>query len=177
MTPEIIGTVAIQSPAGRFLSAVQQRVRAGFLIGRPLSRSNYAVVSTAPDRITVRAADWLTAVNIGLNDIELRLSTPGSVHYRVRFWRWAQYVIGLSGVLGLAGVILLLTLDVRTYIAEHGESRLPGLSVDQNVTVVWVIVLFFGLVWPWILIAWHKRPLRKVITRIIHEVDAQAGSA
>jgi len=129
-------------------------------------------MSHAPDRITVRAADWSTAFNVGLNDIELRLSPPASVHYRVRFWRWASYAFGLSGVLGLIGITLLLTLDVRGYIATHGESRIPGLSLDQNVTAVWVIVLFFGVVWPWILIAWHKPSLRKVITRIIQEVDS-----
>jgi hypothetical protein len=51
---------------------------------------------------------------------------------------------------------------------------LPSLSVDQNLLVAWFMVLFWGLVWPWLLIPMHKRPLRRLVVRLITEVDAQA---
>ena len=54
------------------------------------------------------------------------------------------YALGLSGILGLVGLVLLLTVDARTYIADHQESRLPGLSVDQNLVVAWAMVVFWG---------------------------------
>ena len=63
--------------------------------------------------------------NAGLNELELRFPKPGSVQYRVRYWRWASFTLGLSGILGLVGVL-------------------------------------------------HKRPLRRLVARLISEVDARA---
>jgi hypothetical protein len=76
--------------------------------------------------------------------------------------------------MGLIGLALLLGTDVRGYIARHPNSMVPGLSVEQNLAIAWVMVLFWGFVWPWLLIAMHKRPLRQLVTRLIAEVDAQA---
>lgn len=177
LTPEISGSVGIQASTGRFLPAFQQRVAAGLLAGRPDPRSNYRVVSSAPDRLTVHAADWKTAVNVGLNDIEVRLSRPGSVHYRVRYWRWARFGFVLCGALGLTGIVLLVTGDARGYIEQNVLSRVPGLSTDQNLAIAWGMAVFWGFVWPWIMIASHKRPLQKLVARIIQEVDEAASRA
>ena len=49
---------------------------------------------------------------------------------------------------------------------------IPGLSIDQNLRVAWLMVLFWGFIWPWLLIWLHKRPLRGLITRLIAEIDA-----
>jgi hypothetical protein len=45
------------------------------------------------------------------------------VRFQVRYWRWASYVLVLGAVLGLVGIVLLLTLDVRTYIADGAEPQ------------------------------------------------------
>jgi hypothetical protein len=175
LTPSIAGAVPIRASAVQFVGAFQQRVAAGLLMGHPHPRSNYRVISAGADELRVCAADWSTAINVGLNDIELRLPRAGSVHYQVRYWRWASYVLGLGGALGLVGLALLLTADVRGYITAHSTARLPGLSVNQNVLVVWAMVLFWGFAWPWLLIALHKRPLHRLIVRLVSEVDAAAG--
>jgi hypothetical protein len=94
----------------------------------------------------------------------------------VQYWRWAAYAVGLGGVLGLMGLALLLTLDVRGYITDHESARLPGLSIDQNLAIPWFMVLFWGFAWPWLLIALHKRPLRRLVERLVREVDAEAIS-
>ena len=83
----------------------------------------------------------------------------------------------LSGGLGGIGLALLLGFDVRGYIASHPSSQLQGLSVDQNLLIAWAMVLFWGFVWPWILIAMHNRPLHRLIAPLIAEVDAQAAGA
>jgi hypothetical protein len=106
--------------------------------------------------------------------LELCFPNPGSVQYRVRYWRWASFTLGLSGILGLVGLLLLLALDVRGYIARHEVTMLPGLSIDQNLFVAWAMVIFWGFAWPWLLIALHKRPLRRLVARLIREVDARA---
>jgi len=172
--PQIEGAVGVRSSAAQFVQAFRQRVAAGLLLGRPHPRSNYRIAEASPGHLRVRAADWWTAINVGLNEIELRLPQPGSVHFRVRYWRWASYAIGVSGVLGLIGLVLLLALDARGYIARQPSARLPGLSIDQNLLIAWVMVLFWGFVWPWLLITLHKRPLRRLVVRLIAEVDAQA---
>ena len=69
----------------------------------------------------------------GLNEV----SRPGSVQI-VRYWRWAMFHC-LSGIFGLVGVVLLLALDVRGYIARHEATMLPGLSVDQDLFVAWAM--------------------------------------
>ncbi len=175
LTPETRGTVRIHSAPARFLQAFQQRVASGLLSGKPHARSNYVVTQAGADRLHVRAADWWTAINVGLNELDLQLSQPGMVRYHVRYWRWASYALGLSGVLGLIGLLLLLTLDVRGYITRSPGSMVPGLSVDQNLLVAWAMVLFWGFVWPWVLIVLHKPPLRRLVTRLVTEVDAASG--
>jgi hypothetical protein len=175
-TPRVDGTVPIQSSAPQFVSAFRERVAAGLLMGRPHPRSNYQVVDADSSWVHVRAANSWTAISVGLNDLELRLSSTGAVQFRVEFRRWAAYAVGFSGLLGLIGLILLFTLDVRSYIAEHASARVPGLSVDQNLAIAWVMVLFWGFAWPWLLIALYKRPLRRLVERLVREVDAQATS-
>jgi hypothetical protein len=83
----------------------------------------------------------------------------------------------LSGGIGLIGIILLLGFDVRGYIADHESSMVPGLSIEQNLGIAWLMVLFWGFVWPWLLISMHKRPLRELIARLIAEMDAAGVSA
>ncbi|HEY8131013.1 MAG TPA: hypothetical protein VII12_03910, partial [Thermoanaerobaculia bacterium] len=58
--------------------------------------------------------------------------------------------------------------------ATHPASRFPGLSIDQNVAVAWAFAFFWGFVWPWNLILLHRRPLRRLMQRLIVEVDAAA---
>jgi len=171
--PEIQGAVPIRSAPEAFLDGFRQRISAGLLTGRPHPRSNYRIGKTGPGCVVVHAADWSTAINVGLNELELHIPQRRSVSYRVRYWRWLQYAVALSGLLGLIGIVLLVSLDVRGYIATHSTSKLPGLSVDQNLLIAWFMVLFWGFVWPWILVPIHKRPLRGLVERVIAEVDAR----
>jgi hypothetical protein len=175
--PQIEGTVSIHSSAAQFAQAFTEQVAAGLLNGQPHPRSNYQVVDATPGQISVRAADWWTAANVGLNELELRLQQPGSVQYRVRYWRWACFALGLSGLLGIIGLVLLLAFDARGYMVRHEASMPPGLSVDQNLVIAWAMTVFWGFAWPWLLIALHKRPLHQLVARLIREVDARATPA
>ncbi len=177
LAPEIHGSVPIRSTPPAFLERFRQRVASGLLTGQPHPRSNYVVTRADTQRLHVRAADWWTAINVGLNELDLELSQRGMVRYQVHYWRWASFVIGLSGVLGLIGLLLLLTFDVRSYITQSPGAMVPGLSVDQNLMIAWAMVLFWGFVWPWLLILLHKRPLRRLVARLIGQVDEQAPLA
>ena len=169
--------MSIGSSADRFFHACRQRVAAGLLTGQRNPRSNYVVSGAGHDHMEIRAADWRTSSNVGLNTVLLRYLHPGTIHYRIQYWPWAQFALGLSGGIGLIGTILLLGFDVRGYIADHQSAMVPGLSIEQNLGIAWLMVLFWGFVWPWPLISMHKRPLRELITRLIAEMDAAGISA
>ena len=175
--PEIEGTLPIRSPVERFLDGFRQRVTAGLLTGQSHPRSNYVVTEAGSRRLVIRAVDWLTAFNVGLNDVALSLERPGLIRYHVRYWRWALYALLLSGTIGVVGLGLLLGTDVRAYFERNPRSMAPGLSIEQHVVIAWVMALFWGFVWPWLLIAMHKRPLRLLIARLIAEVDAAVESS
>ena len=177
LAPEIHGSISIRSAPWDFLQTFQQRVTRGLLTGQPHPRSNYLVTRADAQQLHVQAADWRTAINVGLNEVDLELPQPGIVRYQVHYWRWASYAIGLGGVLGVIGAALLLAFDVRGYIAQAPGRMVPGPSVDQNLFVLWAMVLFWGLVWPWLLIQLHKGPLRRLLSRLVTEVDEQALAA
>jgi hypothetical protein len=171
LIPRISGAASIRTPAAAFLLRFRDRVEAGLLTGRKDRRANYAVARAEAASLRVRAADWPTAVNVGLNEIELDVGS-GEVRYRIHYWRWAAFALALSGLIGSVGLILLLAFDARGYIAANQNRMLPGLTVDQNLGVAWAMVIFWGFLWPWLLIRWHRRPLHDLIQRIIREVDA-----
>ena len=135
LVPQIEGTVSIRSPAESFLRAFRERVTAGLLEGRPHPRCNYVVSEAASGALVVLAGDWWTAINVGLNRVELRHLPPDLIRYDVRYWRWALYALSLSGGLGLVGLAMLLSLDVRGYIARNERSMIPGLSIEQNLVI------------------------------------------
>jgi hypothetical protein len=177
LTPQIRGAVQIRSTPAEFLHALRQRLATGFLAGKPHTASNYVVTQTGPDRLHVHAADWRTAMNVGLNEVDLELAQRGTVSYQVRYWRWASFAVGLCGVLGLIALVLLLTVDIRAYIAGSRWRMISGLSVNQNLIIVWAMALFWGFLWPWVLIGLHKPVLQRLMKRLITEVDAQGSPA
>ena len=174
LAPVIEGSVTIRSRADVFLQAFGARVGRGLVTGRPGPRSNYQVVATGPVLMKVRAVDWWTAIAVGLNELELRPVAPDQLRYRVRYWRWAGYALGLSAALGAIGLVLLLSVDMPDYIARNEDSMIPGFTVEQHVLFAWAMVLFWGFAWPWLLVAMHKGPLRRLVVRLIEEVDLEA---
>ena len=175
LTPEIHGAAPIHSEPAAFLQAFGRRASAGLLAARPHPRSNYTVTQPGADHLHVHAADWRTAIAVGLNEVDLVIAPAGTVRYQVQYWRWATYVLGIGGVLGAVGALLLLIYDVGGYIARYPERTVPGLSVRQTLLIAWAMVVFWGFLWPWILIGIYKTPLRRLMTRLINEVDAVAG--
>ncbi|HEY8133149.1 MAG TPA: hypothetical protein VII12_14810 [Thermoanaerobaculia bacterium] len=171
MFASVHGTETIRSQPQAFIVAFVRRIKDGLTGPR---RSHYRVTREGPDTLEFRADDWVTAINVGLNEVELTASPDRRVTFDIRYPRWAAYVIALGAVFAIAFLAILLTFDIRGYIATHSASRFPGLSIDQNVAVAWAFAFFWGFVWPWILILLHRRPLRRLTQRLIVEVDAAA---
>jgi hypothetical protein len=168
------GSVAIQSDPRAFVAAFARRIETGLFPGAPSKRNQYAVTREGGDRLQFRATNGWTAVAAGLNEVKLA-AAGGRVRYDVRYPRWARSVVAGSALLGLVLIAFFLLYDIRDYLAGHPASTLPGLSLDQNVAMAWAMALFWGFVWPWILIALNRRPLRRLIDELISEVDAAAA--
>jgi hypothetical protein len=168
------GTTPIRSDPRAFLAAFARRVASGLFPGAPALRTRYSVTREGADALQFRAANWPTATNVGLNEVELSPTSDGRVRYTVRYPRWAIYALGLGDLIGLSLIAFFVLFDIRGYLERHPDSTMPGLSLDQNVAFAWAMALFWGFVWPWVLIFLHKKPLRTLIEGLIAEVDAGA---
>jgi hypothetical protein len=168
--PRTVGAAPVRTQPEVFVRAFARRVETG-LLGP--GRSNYAITRLERHGLAFRAADWATALSVGLNDVELTVSA-GQARYAIRYRRWAAYAAALSAVIGVGLAIVFLALDVRDYLDRDVLWLIPGLDTDQHVAIAWSMVAFWGFVWPWILVGLHKRPLRKLMERLISEVAQSA---
>ena len=174
LIPELDGELSITSTEQQFDTTLRERVVRGFLGMQPGIRQQYEVIDSDSGERTVRATNWLTAINIGMNHLSLKNAGKGKLTYRLTYWRWTAYCVALGAILGLVMMVLFLVMDVREYIANNPQARIPGLTIDQNVYFAWGNIVFWGFVWPWILVAMHKRTLRKMVAKTISEIDATA---
>jgi hypothetical protein len=174
--PEIRGTLKIRSEPEPFFKAFCRRVASGLLTGTPHRRSNYIATVVDARHLSVRAADWKSAINVGLNDLDFGYAGDGILRYRVRYWRWTLYCLALGVVLAAIGIALVLTFDVRSYLTQMPARMRWGLSVEQNITLLWAFIVFWGFVWPWLLVALHKRPLHSLVKRLVAAVDESVAS-
>jgi hypothetical protein len=171
LLPEIRGTLKITSEPEPFFKAFRRRVQYGLLTGKPNSRSKYTATLVDANHFTVRAADWKSAINVGLNDMDFEWAGKGKLNYRVRYWRWTLFCVALGAVLAAIGIALVLNFDVRGYLAQMPASARWGLGVEQSIVLLWAFIVFWGFVWPWILVAVHKRPLHSLVNRLVTAVD------
>jgi hypothetical protein len=158
-----------------FLTRVARRVEAGFLSGAPHFRSRYAIALHAGDELAIRSEGSWTDFNVGLNDIALRVAGDGAIEYRVTFTRWLRGSIVLCGA--LVAVLLLLyflPLPAGLSIADQLRQGTPAAQTMNRVTF-WGSLAWWGLAWPWVLAAFHRRFAEGLLLRILGEVDAAAG--
>jgi hypothetical protein len=168
------GSKPVRSAPRAFVSAFARRIATGLFPGPPSERSRYTVTREGGESLHFRAANTWTATTVGLNEVSLAAS-EGRVRYTVRYTRWAAFALALAVTIGALLIAFFVLFDIRRYLARHPASTLPFLSLDQNVALAWAMAVFWGFVWPWILIATHKGPLRRLIEGLIDEVDAEAA--
>jgi hypothetical protein len=174
MLARIEGAVPIRSDPRAFAAAFARRIGTGLFPGAASPRAQYLVTREGGGDVHFRATNLPTAMAAGLNEVRLA-AAGGRVRYEVRYPRWAGGVLALSAVIGAVLIGFFALYGLREYLADHPASALPGLSLDQNVALAWGMAAFWGFVWPWILIAMQRRPLRQLIEGLIAEVDAQAA--
>ena len=94
----------------------------------------------------------------------------GEVRYQVSFWTWASYGIYLC--LGIGAVAGFFALSPLFGLYIFPENQYPSLPIIRFMGIP--MVVFWGLVWPWILIPCHKGPAARLLTRILDEVKNEA---
>jgi hypothetical protein len=162
LSPTFRGRSPIRSPGPAFVEAMTARIRTNLFGGTPHPRVRYEVTRRTDREVRFRAATFLSAVNVGLNDVILSVSDDGHVDYSVGYRRWAAYVVVLGATIG---VVLLIAL----YAFDPPE-------IHEHALLLWSQLLFWCLAWPWVLVVMHRRFARKALERVIADVDAAAAT-
>jgi hypothetical protein len=159
--PEFEGDLELARIPDDFVTRMRKRVEAGLLWPGIRSRANYSVRSAGRDEVNFGADDLITAYNVGLNDVTVRRQGSNGVHYHAKFWRWTWMAVAHGAILGTIIVTCAFTIpDMRRQI----DTTPNGLYLFAG------LLLFFSLLWPWILTAFHRRFAEKALRRILSEV-------
>jgi len=147
-----------------FAARLHKRVEDGFLVkGQRSPRVRYTVRSESSDEITLAAGNFLTAYNVGLNNVSICRGGPTSLHYHVSYWRWTLTAVVHGLILGF---LFLAIFAAFPGMREQIAAQWFGLSIFTG------LLVFFCLLWPWILTAIHRPIAEKTLQRILREVMA-----
>ena len=162
--PEFSGTYSPESLRPDFIAALAQRVRGGLFPFASERRNRYVVMSESEKELRFRSEGVLTSISIGLNDVQVEVAlgkgSPPQVCYEVTYFGWARYGVILCGAIGIALVACWSLFGERLGARKSGANA-----------IFWVVVIFWGFVWPWILAALHKRPAAKALERLFAEIN------
>ncbi|MFQ5600887.1 MAG: hypothetical protein ACE5G2_10080 [Candidatus Krumholzibacteriia bacterium] len=157
LAPWFEGRLEVGGIPDDFMKRLEERVRNGLFIPGSRLRANYRVEHASRDAVKFAAEDSWTAINIGLNEVTVRRSARAELSYDVRFWRWTGYCVVLSAVVA-TGIAL-----IWPFIGHEIEAWPPGRFL------FWGNVVFWGIAWPWVLTALHKKPAARCLERILLE--------
>jgi hypothetical protein len=158
--PQFEGELELARVPDDFVARIKHRVEEGLLIPGSRSRADYQVRYDGPDAIRFGAEGFLTAYNIGLNEVSVERAGPNTLRYRVSFWRWTLAAVSHGAILGLVFLMCYALLpsvqrDIHVY--------------RQGPAFFWGISTFFCLAWPWIMTAIHRKAAEAVLRRILTE--------
>ena len=162
-TPVTSGTFSAKlSPD--FISALGERVRRGLFPMSAGNRNAYEVIAQTESTLQFRSTNFWTGINVGLNDVSVSLNQPDRVEYTIRYWTWTKYAVALCLTLFLAGVSAITIGRMvlpAAWFAEFDRSPWIGISM----------LVFWGLLWPWVLTAMHKKSVCSCFEQILSEVN------
>jgi hypothetical protein len=161
------GCMELEAVPADFTERMAQRVEEGLLYRGSRRRANYSVRHLDRASIHFGADDALTGFNIGLNEVVLRRVDEHRISCRVDYGRWARFATYLSLAVTLPLAIVLLIPQVHKVFT--GNPILPY--------ALWGMVLFWGVVWPWMLGRMHRVSAAHCLERVVREVCAGQEAA
>ena len=166
--PSSIGVYSPASLNRDFIGRLSQRVSAGLFPMAPARRNKYEIVEETDDLLHFRAGTLLTALYVGLNNVRVEADHgKGEVRYQMRYWTWAKFNVLLCLSIGLLLAVLLGTPLFGVYL-------LPQDHYPPNEAIIAYalpMAAFWGLAWPWLLVAIHKRPAARCLKMIFEQVN------
>lgn len=165
LLPYFSGLYKPQKLSPTILETLAQRVRAKKVFPWASARRNqYVIAEQSYQKLRFRATTLWTGAFLGLNDVTLRTDkVPGTVHYSVSYWIWAGYCIGLGLFIAAAILGSILLFQISGYTANN----------PLHSRMLWSMLGFWCLIWPWILIAGHKFFVPKALIRILDEANKE----
>ena len=166
LRPEFEGDLGEDRVPEDFLARFERRVRDGLFEPGNRVRADYRVIASHRGELSFAAGDFLTAYNIGLNEVELRRAGDGTLSYHVRFARWARYVRIHGALLGAGLAAMHLVPAVRAQI----DAR-PG-----GEWLFWPLLVLWSAIFPWVLIGIHGTFARRALERILRSELGEAAT-
>jgi hypothetical protein len=170
LDPHFEGVYKPDALANDLTTRVAARVKSGIFPGASPARNRYEVLELTSDSMRFRSIGLLAGINVGLNDVRLQVDrASNSVRYTVEYWTWASYGLYLCLAIALVAGIGLLTPLAGVYLFP--KDTYPSTAALKF--GIFPMVIFWGLIWPWILILMHKAPAARCLTRILDEVNGK----
>jgi hypothetical protein len=157
--PAFSGTFSPERLRPDFIAALAKRVRSGLFPLASPRRNQYVIVEEAMARLRFRSKGLLSSITIGWNDVQVQIDltpaspgTPPAIHYGVTFWDWTRYSVLLCGAIAASLIVGFSLLGSKA-------RPIPGSAK----IIFWVMVGFWGFIWPWILVVIHQRPAARML--------------
>jgi hypothetical protein len=151
-----------------FIGRLSRRVSDGLFPLAPSRRNRYEIIEETEDVLRFRARTLLTALYVGLNNVRVEVDrAKGEVRYHVRYWTWAKFNVFLCLAIGLVLAVLLGTPLFGVYLlpSDHYPPNEAIIAYALPMTAFW------GLLWPWFLVALHKGPVARCLKMILEQVN------
>lgn len=168
LKPSLNGSISVHNIHTDLIDKISKRIKLGLFMSASPRRNRYEITSVSKDAINFKSVSLLTSIYIGLNNVNIRIDADNNeIYYEFSFWRWACYCILLS---------LSLTLLIAFFFLSHlfGIYIFSEIEYPSSFEIYMYIIpsmVFWGLIWPWILIYRQKKTASKAIELIIHQLN------
>lgn len=169
--PTFEGELDTPEGAEEALARITRAVEAGTLLPFTGARGRYVIVQTGVNRLRFRAATFLAAVTIGLNEVFIETHGGHALRYTVTFYRWCWYIFALVGNIMAFHLTALLLIPALRETAEK-------VGLDKVLLAYCGPAAFFLLLFPFVMAAMHRPMARRVLeTRLRAAVAGEDPSA
>jgi len=162
-----------------FIQRMAERVNGGLFPMASTHRNQYEMVDQSENSLRFRSTNFLTGINVGFNDVSISVDfSSKEIRYDVTYWVWAKFCIyfclGLMTLVFLPFLLAYFGMYIfprswwYTFPPAWGGSA-PSFELFFVIAVP--MALFWGLIFPWLLIAFHKGPAAKGLKAILDEVN------
>jgi hypothetical protein len=161
--PRFSGVYRLDALPEDLLPRLADRIRSGLFPGASAARNRYEVVEEGRDRVRFRSTGWLATINIGLNDVTLRREGE-AIGYDVQMGGWTRYCVLLGAIVGVPCLAAYLVTAVLRSGSENALGPLAHVPIVGS-------IIFWCVLWPWVLTAFHKRPAARALHWLLHQVS------